>query len=143
MKNRMLNGPFSHDLMMTVLKELYPELAPGADYMAGHMIDPDSGEQDGAPFFLHWKAKGIEQPDAADIKAAFLANEARYRSIFARRYRDACLEWSDAKAVIPDDAPAAIRAKADIWRAYRQALRDVPQQPGFPIDIDWPEYPGA
>lgn len=24
---------------------------------------------------------------------------------------------------------------------YRQALRDLPQQPGFPYDIDWPEKP--
>jgi len=25
--------------------------------------------------------------------------------------------------------------------AYRQALLDVPQQPGFPQEIDWPEMP--
>lgn len=25
--------------------------------------------------------------------------------------------------------------------AYRQALRDVPQQPGFPESINWPELP--
>ena len=24
---------------------------------------------------------------------------------------------------------------------YRQALRDLPEQPGFPFDIDWPEKP--
>ena len=28
------------------------------------------------------------------------------------------------------------------WRAYRQALRDVPQQPGFPRSVVWPEPPG-
>lgn len=27
------------------------------------------------------------------------------------------------------------------WAAYRQALLDVPQQPGFPRDIVWPEKP--
>ena len=26
---------------------------------------------------------------------------------------------------------------------YRQALRDVPQQPGFPASIDWPEKPAS
>lgn len=26
-------------------------------------------------------------------------------------------------------------------RAYRQALRDVPQQDGFPVDITWPTKP--
>lgn len=27
------------------------------------------------------------------------------------------------------------------WREYRQALLDVPQQQGFPYDIDWPTKP--
>ena len=27
------------------------------------------------------------------------------------------------------------------WRAYRQALLDVPQQEGFPTNIVWPEAP--
>lgn len=27
------------------------------------------------------------------------------------------------------------------WLDYRQALRDVPQQPGFPDIISWPEEP--
>jgi hypothetical protein len=27
------------------------------------------------------------------------------------------------------------------WSVYRQALRDVPQQPGFPLKIDWPVAP--
>lgn len=27
------------------------------------------------------------------------------------------------------------------WGAYRQALRDVPSQPGFPWDVNWPTAP--
>lgn len=27
------------------------------------------------------------------------------------------------------------------WADYRQALRDVPEQPGFPEDIEWPAEP--
>lgn len=30
--------------------------------------------------------------------------------------------------------------KAD-WKAYRQALRDVPEQPGFPYAVEWPVPP--
>ena len=30
---------------------------------------------------------------------------------------------------------------SDGWAAYRQALRDVPEQPGFPDNIDWPQKP--
>lgn len=28
-----------------------------------------------------------------------------------------------------------------VWRDYRQALLDVPQQAGFPVDITWPTKP--
>lgn len=27
------------------------------------------------------------------------------------------------------------------WAVYRQALRDLPQQEGFPFDVSWPEKP--
>lgn len=27
------------------------------------------------------------------------------------------------------------------WQAYRQALRDITEQPGFPYDVDWPQEP--
>lgn len=30
---------------------------------------------------------------------------------------------------------------SDAWKAYRQALRDVPAQSGFPETIDWPVPP--
>ena len=30
-----------------------------------------------------------------------------------------------------------------LWQSYRQALRDVPQQPGFPVSVDWPDQPSA
>tara|TARA_E500000081_G_scaffold41666_1_gene45261 strand:- start:57 stop:446 length:390 start_codon:yes stop_codon:yes gene_type:complete len=29
----------------------------------------------------------------------------------------------------------------DEWRVYRQALRDVPQQSGFPSSVTWPTEP--
>ncbi|AZB56845.1 phage tail protein, partial [Cereibacter sphaeroides] len=29
------------------------------------------------------------------------------------------------------------------WAAYRQTLRDVPEQAGFPAGIAWPEPPAA
>ena len=30
---------------------------------------------------------------------------------------------------------------SDEWRTYRQALRDVPAQEGFPKDVTWPTEP--
>lgn len=35
------------------------------------------------------------------------------------------------------DAPVDEQA----WAAYRQALRDVPQQVGFPANVTWPNPP--
>lgn len=39
------------------------------------------------------------------------------------------------------DAPLASELRA-AWAVYRQALRDVPQQVGFPADVTWPAAPG-
>jgi len=39
-----------------------------------------------------------------------------------------------------DDTPMSNTQKAD-WAEYRQALRDVPNQAGFPFDIEWPTQP--
>ncbi len=38
------------------------------------------------------------------------------------------------------DVPAATRA---VWQPYRQALRDITRQTGFPVDIHWPKAPSG
>ena len=52
-----------------------------------------------------------------------------------RGERDRLLAETDWTQVA--DAPVDAQAYAE----YRQALRDVPQQSGFPGDIDWPAKP--
>jgi hypothetical protein len=42
-------------------------------------------------------------------------------------------DWTQAA-----DVPQAIK---DAWATYRQALRDVPQQAGFPANVTWPTKP--
>ena len=53
----------------------------------------------------------------------------------ARAERDILLAQSDWTQVA--DAPVDQAA----WATYRQALRDVPSQEGFPETIDWPTSP--
>ena len=53
----------------------------------------------------------------------------------ARAQRDALLTESDWTQVA--DAPVDQAA----WATYRQALRDLPAQAGFPENIDWPVAP--
>jgi len=50
-----------------------------------------------------------------------------------RLYRDELLARCDDK-VWPDHVP-------EDWRTYRQALRDIPAQAGFPTKINWPVKP--
>jgi hypothetical protein len=61
-------------------------------------------------------------------------NEAKAKGI--REQRDVLLDESDF-AMLPD-APVA---NVEEWKTYRQALRDIPQQPGFPTEVTWPEKP--
>ena len=56
----------------------------------------------------------------------------------ARAKRDALLSACDYFVMV--DYPASEEDKASVV-LYRQALRDVPQQEGFPFDIVWPEKP--
>ena len=52
-----------------------------------------------------------------------------------RRQRDALLRGSDWTQLA--DAPVDHAA----WALYRQQLRDLPKQPGFPEAIGWPAEP--
>jgi hypothetical protein len=53
----------------------------------------------------------------------------------ARTRRNILLTQSDWTQV--DDAPVDKAA----WATYRQALRDIPQQEGFPATVVWPTQP--
>lgn len=54
----------------------------------------------------------------------------------ARAQRNRALSATDF--IVLSDAPYADKSA---WCAYRQALRDVPEQEGFPRSIDWPAAP--
>lgn len=56
----------------------------------------------------------------------------------ARNQRDALLHQSDSRAL--PDFPL-IDSERLAWTAYRQALRDITTQPGFPDTITWPVPP--
>lgn len=44
-------------------------------------------------------------------------------------------DWTQAK-----DIPDAI---STLWAPYRQALRDITEQAGFPFEVQWPELPNT
>lgn len=51
----------------------------------------------------------------------------------------AATDWTDT-ASAPDRLGSEVYAA---WQVYRQALRDVTTQPGFPADVIWPAKPAG
>jgi hypothetical protein len=80
------------------------------------------------------KERDATPAEQAEIDAR-VANANVFLAETVRVERNAKLAASDWTQVA--DAPVD---KA-VWAAYRQALRDVTTQAGFPVTIDWPEAP--
>lgn len=74
----------------------------------------------------------VTQAEADAIIAASVVTTAESQ----RQRRDALLQQSDWTQL--PDAPSANRAA---WATYRQELRDVTQQSGFPTTVTWPTQP--
>lgn len=62
-------------------------------------------------------------------------SESPSKGSVAREKRDLLLQQSDWTQV--PDSPV----NTSLWATYRQSLRDVPTQQGFPDSIVWPEKP--
>jgi hypothetical protein len=73
--------------------------------------------------------------EAQQFIADRAANLVRKRFL-ERESRDQLLAQTDWTQTV--DVPQATKDK---WAPYRQALRDVPQQAGFPDNIQWPSKP--
>lgn len=83
------------------------------------------------------------RPEQPDEHAVWSDRDLRWvtlgeRTTAARRSRLARLAACDWTQVA--DAPTSDEQRA-AWATYRQALRDVPLQSGFPDNVTWPEEP--
>jgi hypothetical protein len=70
------------------------------------------------------------------VEAPALSHEDAAASV--RRERDARLLASDWVVVLAYERGEAV---PQLWLDYRQALRDVPTQVGFPYSVEWPTTP--
>lgn len=68
----------------------------------------------------------------------FTSLEVIYLSHISRNGRNNRLSTSDWTQM--PDSPLSVEQKA-AWAAYRQALRDITNQEGFPQSINWPTPP--
>lgn len=73
-----------------------------------------------------WTKSGWVEPDGY---LGILENEVRAE----RKRRLSATDWTQ----LPD-VPLATKKQ---WAMYRQALRDLPEQFGFPTEVVWPETP--
>ena len=72
--------------------------------------------------YAEWLSEAPKREQAASESA---------RSIRNQKLKDS--DWTQLS-----DSPSQNKLA---WATYRQALRDVPQQSGFPTMIDWPVAP--
>ena len=105
-------------------------------------------ESDTEPeFFTRWVHTTPESPDNVGDKSsgigsiAIVLTDAEYDTVLAasaRQKRDRLIAVTDY--LVTPDYPIESDRLAKV-KIYRQALRDIPEQSGFPRSITWPEKP--
>lgn len=97
----------------------------------------------------------LDEDELADLAAreqAAIADAAAATAqawIELRMKRDRWLAQTDAffadplPSDFPADKAADIQANLDAWKAFRQALRDLPANTSNPNDVSWPAPPAA
>ena len=105
-------------------------------------------ESDTEPeFYTRWAHTTPESPDNVGGKSsgigsiAIVLTDAEYDTVLAasaRQKRDRLIAATDY--LVTPDYPIESDRLAKV-KTYRQALRDVPEQSGFPRTITWPDKP--
>ena len=93
---------------------------------------------DDACFGLNWLDENIDEPSQADVDGWRDDAVEAYKWDDVRVERDSLLAKSDY--VMMADFP--LEDKSD-WEAYRQELRDIPQDFDDAEDVEWPEQPSG
>ncbi len=134
------NTSFTQQLSEALINELGadvvfegPQATGGTRYQYSQ---PSGVEQiDGKWFTKHILGPVFTGDSAAADQVAYEAGKDADQAAAIRTQRDSKLTSTDWTQV--DDAPVDKAA----WATYRQALRDVPTQTGFPWEVTWPTTP--
>lgn len=127
-------------VLQSELRNLYPNTSGPLDGLYDVIFE---GPQPQATRYQTVYRNGIEQIDGkwytkysvSDVSESVKAATDAAHTQAMRDSRNRALSASDWTQLA--DAPVDSVA----WAAYRQSLRDVPLQPGFPWTIDWPVAP--
>ena len=127
---------------------------PTIDYAAwGYDVIFEGPQASGGTVYQYSMRQGIEQIDDKwytkyvlgpifadpDEEAAYKARLDSEQAARIRADRNAKLASCDWTQV--EDAPFDSAGKA-AWASYRQTLRDISAQEGFPWSVEWPQEPG-
>lgn len=118
--------------LLYALEAEYPDLVGGRDYLLERRFRDGVQREDA--YIVRWPGK-YPMPTGAWIREAGLRIREKLPEFRMRARRDAALastDWTQSP-----DVPDALKAK---YVKYRQALRDLPTQPGWP-DVEFPVSP--
>jgi len=87
---------------------------------------------------ITWISTDSSQPSDEEIDAELARLIAEQPAKEARAKRDRLLIESDWVTIRATDTGSPVPTE---WQTYRQALRDITAQAGFPDTIDWPVKP--
>jgi hypothetical protein len=94
------------------------------------------------------EAIGVTRHEDGIYRPTFSIREATQEEINSRTVEESAkvrnernffLERTDYTQL--PNATAEFKEKASEWEVYRQALRDITAQTGFPFNVQWPEKP--
>jgi polygalacturonase len=102
--------------------------------------DFQTGQPEGQPDqVLTWNTEKLgAQPTQAQLDAAYTTYQNTIQAASVRMQRDAKLTACDWTQAV--DCPLTNKAT---WATYRQALRDLPKETGFPWTMTWPTDPNG
>ncbi|SAL03047.1 hypothetical protein AWB78_06491 [Caballeronia calidae] len=133
----------TNDELIYLTQIALPDAVPGRHYAVTCHYDRVTKEPLCDATYTKWEYPGKRAPSRAKIKAIRAENdfETFHKADVLRLERARRFEHADVlvnRALDQGDDDALAQA-----RAYRQALRDVPQQASFPNAVTWPGAPDA
>jgi len=125
---------FEHDQIIYAIEQKY-SLQHGRDFVVGHPLG-DDGKQSGEAYIMRWLSTQTP-PSMLWMRELFASTYSDgFDAMMARETRDLILSKSDWTQNA--DVDPALKAK---YVPYRQLLRDISSQEGFPKLIVWPIEP--
>src|SRR5690625_1903673 len=122
-----------------------PEAIPFENFWVGQDVIDEDRSNLGPVYITDWEVPGIPKPSSEDIDAwlqDFDTTPYFVRAVRAKR--DNLLSQMDARRLRHSDEVSLGLEPTEPLQPlllYIQALRDIPQQAGFPHEVVWPTDP--